>query len=85
MFEGLSVREERKASWVAGGPGTGFWMHAMLVLVLALGAVHGMLSAQRNAFERGDNQKSEKYFRVLNEAPTVLMIAIVLLVVVKFI
>jgi protoporphyrinogen IX oxidase len=44
-----------------------------------------MLSAQRKAFERGDNQKSEKYFRILNEAPTVLMIAIVLLVVVKFI
>ena len=69
----------------AGGPGTGYWMHAKLVLVLAMGAVHGMLSAQRKAFERGDNQKSEKYFRILNEAPTVLMIAIVLLVVVKFI
>ena len=69
----------------AGGPGTGYWMHAKLVLVLAMGAVHGILSAQRKAFERGDNQKSEKYFRILNEAPTVLMIAIVLLVVVKFI
>ena len=63
----------------AGGPGTGYWMHVKLVLVLAMGAVHGMLSSHRKAFERGENQKSEKYFRMLNEVPTVLMIAIVLL------
>lgn len=68
----------------AGGPGTGYWMHVKLVLVLAMGAVHGMLSSHRKAFERGENQKSEKYFRMLNEVPTVLMIAIVLLVVIKF-
>ena len=43
-----------------------------------------MLSSHRKAFERGENQKSEKYFRMLNEVPTVLMIAIVLLVVIKF-
>ena len=65
----------------AGAPGTGYWMHIKLVLVLGMGAVHGMLSSYRQAFERGENQKSEKFYRLLNEAPTVLMVAIVLLVV----
>ena len=69
----------------AGAPGTGYWMHIKWVLVLGMGAVHGMLSSYRKAFERGENQKSEKFYRMLNEVPTVLMILIVLLVVVKFI
>jgi len=69
----------------AGAPGTGYWMHIKLVLVLGMGAVHGMLSSYRKAFERGENQKSEKFYRLLNEAPTVLMVAIVLLVVIKFV
>ena len=69
----------------AGAPGTGYWMHIKLVLVLGMGAVHGMLSSYRKAFERGENQKSEKFYRLLNEVPTVLMVAIVLLVVIKFI
>ncbi len=69
----------------AGAPGTGYWIHIKLVLVLAMGAVHGMLSSYRKAFERGENQKSERFFRILNEVPTVLVIAIVILVVVKFI
>ncbi|MBN63769.1 MAG: TIGR00701 family protein, partial [Gemmatimonadetes bacterium] len=34
---------------------------------------------------RGENEKSEKFYRMLNEVPTVLMILIVLLVVVKFV
>ena len=50
-----------------------------------MGAVHGMLSSYRKAFARGENQKSEQFFRCLNEVPTVLVIIIVLLVVVKFV
>lgn len=69
----------------AGAPGTGYWMHIKLVLVLGMGAVHGMLSSYRKAFERGENQKSEKFYRLLNEVPTLLMVVIVLLVVIKFI
>ena len=66
-------------------PALANWMHVKLALVLAMGAVHGMLSSYRKAFERGENQKSEQFFRCLNEVPTVLVIAIVILVVVKFI
>jgi len=57
------------------------WMHAKLLLVILMSGVHGMLSKFRKDFERDDNQKSEKFYRVLNEAPTVLMIAIVILAV----
>lgn len=67
----------------AGAPGTGSWMHVKLVLVLGLGGVHGMMSKYRKKFERGENDKSENFFRILNEVPTVLMVAIVLLVVLK--
>ena len=69
----------------AGAPGTGYWIHIKLVLVLAMAALHGMLSSYRKAFARGENQKSERFFRILNEVPTVLVIVIVLLVVVKFV
>jgi protoporphyrinogen IX oxidase len=59
------------------------WMHAKLTLVLALGAVHGMLSAWRKAFERDERPRSPRFFRIINEVPAVLMLGIVILVVVK--
>ena len=46
----------------AGAPGTGYWMHIKLVLVLGMGAVHGMLSSYRKAFARGENQKERAVF-----------------------
>ena len=67
----------------AGAPGKGYWMHLKLVLVLGLGALHGMMARYRKDFERGENRRTETFYRVFNEAPTVLMIAIVLIVVLK--
>ena len=58
-------------------------MHAKFLLVVGLGVLHGMLSRYRNDFVRGENRHSEKFYRILNEVPTVLMIAIILLVVLK--
>ncbi len=63
-------------------PGNG-WFHAKLLLVLVMAGVHGMLAAQRRAFAEDRNTKSARYFRMLNEAPTLLLIIIVFLVVVK--
>lgn len=57
------------------------WLHAKLVLVLLMSAVHGVLSKHVKVFKRDENVKSAKYFRILNEVPTVLMIAIVILAV----
>jgi putative membrane protein len=59
------------------------WMHTKLTLVLGLSAVHGMLARWRRGFDEDRNTHSHVFFRVANEVPTVLMIGIVILVVVK--
>lgn len=63
-------------------PGNG-WLHAKLGLALIMVALHAILSRHRKAFERDANTKSSRYFRLLNELPTVLIIGIVILAVVK--
>jgi putative membrane protein len=59
------------------------WLHAKLVLVLVMSGVHGMLSRYRRDFAADRNQRSKKFYRIINEVPTILMILIVILVVVK--
>ena len=59
------------------------WVHAKLVLVLAIGAFHGFLSRWRKDFEADRNEKSALFFRAMNEVPTVMMVAIVILAVVE--
>jgi len=59
------------------------WMALKLLSVLAMTYVHMMYLKYVRAFAADDRPKTEKYFRVLNEAPTVLMIVIVILVVFK--
>ena len=64
--------------WLAAG-----WFHAKLVLVLAMSALHGLLSRWRRDFAADRNRRSAKFFRIVNEIPTVLLIGIVILAVVK--
>lgn len=59
------------------------WLQAKLVLVLLLSGFHGMLAAYVRDFAADRNRHSEGYYRVINEVPTVLMIAIVVLAIVK--
>ncbi len=59
------------------------WMHAKLTLVLCMAGAHGMLAKYHKDFARDANQKSAKFFRILNEVPTLLLIIIVFLVVLK--
>ncbi|MGE0060446.1 MAG: protoporphyrinogen oxidase HemJ [Xanthobacteraceae bacterium] len=59
------------------------WLHAKLVLVLVMSGVHGMLSRYVRDFAADRNRKSQKFYRIINEVPTLLMILIVVLVVVK--
>ena len=66
----------------SGGFGQG-WLHAKLLLVLALSAAHGLFSKWRKDFEKDANTRPAKFYRIWNEVPAVLMIAIVILVVVK--
>ena len=58
------------------------WMMAKLVCVLVLSGIHGMFAGDVRRFANDLNKKSQKYFRVLNEVPTLLMIFIVVLVIV---
>jgi len=59
------------------------WLHAKLLLVVGLFAVHGMMSRWRKDFEADRNERPQRFYRIANEVPTVLMIGIVILVIVK--
>jgi len=59
------------------------WIWAKLVLVAALSAFHIALGRWRAAFAGNTNTHSPRFFRTVNELPTLALIAIVLLVVVK--
>jgi len=59
------------------------WLWAKIVLVLALSALHGLMARWRKDFAADKNRHSDRFYRIINEVPTVLMIAIVLLVVLK--
>ena len=61
----------------------GGWLHAKITLVLLLSGVHGYLSASVRRFAEDRNEKSARHWRIVNEVPTLLMIAIVILVIVK--
>ncbi|KKC35138.1 membrane protein [Devosia epidermidihirudinis] len=63
--------------WSAGWP----WVKA--VAVIAMSGVHGMLGSSLRAFKEDRNIRTQKYFRILNEVPTVLLIVIVIAVIVK--
>ncbi|MGH1398638.1 MAG: protoporphyrinogen oxidase HemJ [Alphaproteobacteria bacterium] len=78
-------------AWVFGGlmlwanPGmfSEGWMHAKLLFVVLMSVVHHLFMIWRKKFERDENVKSAKFFRVWNEIPTLLMIAIVIMAVVQ--
>jgi putative membrane protein len=59
------------------------WMHAKFALVIVLSALHGMLVRRWREFSEDRNTRSQKYYRIINEVPAVLMVGIVLLVVLK--
>lgn len=61
----------------------GGWLHAKMALVVVLTAVHVFFSRAVRIFAADANRRSARYWRFMNEAPTLLMIAIVILVVVK--
>jgi protoporphyrinogen IX oxidase len=77
-------------SWTLGlwlGWKSGFfsagWFHVKLLSVFALTGAHGYLSASARAFAEDRNVKPARHWRMINEVPTLLMIVIVVLVIVK--
>jgi len=59
------------------------WLQAKLALVLALSGLHGLLVRWVRDFAADRNRNSQKFYRVINEIPAVLMVGIVLLAVLK--
>ena len=72
-------------SWLAwrGGFLVDRWFIAKFILVVALSGVHAYFAGAAGQFAADKNSTSAQHWRLMNEVPTVLMIAIVLLVVVK--
>ncbi len=63
--------------WSAG------WWHVKLTCVLLMSGLHGAMSRWRKDFLQDRNRHSEKFYRIANEVPTVLMVIIVIMVIVK--
>jgi putative membrane protein len=68
--------------WVAGFLQDA-WLLAKLCLVILLTISHFHLGALRRSFEIDGNTKTQRYYRIINEVPTLLMIGIVVFVIVK--
>jgi protoporphyrinogen IX oxidase len=78
------------ATWVLGllltwqgGLYDAGWLHAKFALVVVLSAVHGFFARWVKDFAADRNTHSQKFYRLANEIPTVLLILIVILVVLK--
>lgn len=71
--------------WLAwdGFAFSGGWLHAKITLVLVLSGLHGYFSRAVRLFSQDRNTRSARHWRIMNEVPTVIMIVIVILVVVK--
>ena len=59
------------------------WLHAKLTLVVILSGIHGLFSRWQRDFAKDANRYPQRFYRIWNEVPAVLMVIIVILVVVK--
>ena len=77
LFGGLLILTPGIVDWSLGWP----WLK--VVLVIAMTAIHGFLARWRRHFANDENRHSRNFYRAMNEVPTVLLMAIVIVVVVK--
>lgn len=69
-------------AWV-GHLFTDGWFHVKIILVLALTGAHMAMAKWRREFAEDRNTRPQKFYRIANEIPTILMIVIVILVIFK--
>ena len=69
-------------AWITGAYAQ-TWFLAKFALVLLLSGFHGFLSARVKDFAADRNTRGERFYRIINEVPALIMIAVVILVVVK--
>lgn len=77
LLGGLLLAVPGLADWESG------WLYVKLFLVALLTAFHHVLAHWRKSFVAGENRRSARFYRMVNEVPTVLMIGIVVMVVVR--
>tara|TARA_B100001971_G_C18214964_1_gene553210 strand:- start:269 stop:769 length:501 start_codon:yes stop_codon:yes gene_type:complete len=62
---------------------SGGWMHVKLTCVVLMTVMHMIFARHRRLFANDENKKTQKYFRIANEIPTVLMIVIVIMAIIE--
>jgi protoporphyrinogen IX oxidase len=77
VFGILLVLTPGLLDWSAG------WWHVKLAAVLALSALHGEYARWRKDFLHDRNRRPARFYRIANEIPTVLLVLIVVMVVVR--
>jgi len=59
------------------------WFHVKFLAVLVMSGVHGYFSKAVRLFAEDANQKTQRFWRLMNEVPTLLMVIIVIMVIIK--
>lgn len=77
LFGILLVLTPGAVDWSSG------WWHLKMLGILVVTGVHHVLMARRKDFLHDRNRRPQKYYRILNEVPTLAMIVIVVMVIVK--
>jgi protoporphyrinogen IX oxidase len=78
-------------AWICGVAMIGFnpellrssWLPVKLLFVVGLTVIHFMMNGWRRDFARDSNHRGERFFRIANEVPTLAMIVIVVMVIVR--
>lgn len=77
IFGGLLIANMGEDAFTNG------WLHVKLACLVFLTISHMMMAKQRKNFAADNNRKTEVYYRIFNEVPTILMIIIVIMAVLK--
>jgi putative membrane protein len=77
LFGGLMLATPDAIDWSMG------WIWVKLAMIVAMLAIHGLLARWRGDFEADRNIRPGKFYRMWNEAPTIPLIVIVIMVIVK--
>lgn len=70
-------------AYEAGINNLGKWFHLKLLLLIILASYHGLLAKYRKGFYKDENSHSEKFYRFINEIPSIILVVIVSLAVFK--
>jgi putative membrane protein len=77
LFGGLMLATPDAIDWSMG------WIWVKLAMIVAMLAIHGLLARWRRDFEADRNIRPAKFYRMWNEAPTIPLIVIVIMAIVK--